>query len=211
MAGKKKLIDWERIEKPFRAGRISVLQIAAEYENDTGVSISHTAINKHFAKLGIKRDLSEKVQAKADSMVSAAMVSGRVSTETMATDAEIINAEALSVANIQFSHRLDIPKKRELVAKLFSEIEAQTDNADFLEQARLALGQGDLPGLATALEKATSLPARIKGVSDLVGAYKTLISLEREAFGITVGDSKPTKAAAGAQELSEALMEMIRS
>ena len=91
-------VDWERIEPAWRAGVKSVLQIAAEYEADTGKSISHTAINKHFKKLGVARDLKGKIQSKADSLVSAATVSAKVSTETTLTDALIINEVAQDVA-----------------------------------------------------------------------------------------------------------------
>lgn len=56
----KAAIDWDRIEPDFRANIKSVLQIAAEYEEATGRSISHTAINKHFKKLGVTRDIRDK-------------------------------------------------------------------------------------------------------------------------------------------------------
>jgi predicted GNAT family acetyltransferase len=193
---------WERIEPDWRLNRKSVLQIAADYEKATGVSVSHTAINKHFRKLGVARDLKAKVQAKADAMVSAAMVSGSVSILTTATDAEIINAEAKSVAEVLFEHRKDIPAKRSLVAKLFQEVEEQTDGKDLIEQLTLALQQGDMEALANQARKIASLPVRIKGVSDLVTAYKSLIALERQAFGIEDGKGDDT--------LSEAVTAITR-
>lgn len=187
---KQKRIDWERLEPGWRANRVSVLQLATNYETETGQSVSHTAINKHFKKLGIKRDLREKVKNKADSLVSGASVSGSVSIETTATDAEIINAEALNVAQIQFGHRIDIPLKRELVAKLFAEVESQTDGKDLLEQLEIALGQGDTPALAKAVKKVTSLGSRTKIVGDLVRSYKDLIALERQAYSIGEGEGE---------------------
>lgn len=51
---KKRVIDWEAIEKDWRAGIKSVLQIAKEHE------ISHTAINKRFKKFGVIRDIDLK-------------------------------------------------------------------------------------------------------------------------------------------------------
>ncbi len=85
-------IDWERIEPGWRAGVKSVLQIAADYTKSTGDKVSHTAINKHFRDLGVPRDLSAKIKAKADAIVSASIVSGNVSTETTETTAKIINS-----------------------------------------------------------------------------------------------------------------------
>jgi hypothetical protein len=160
------------------------MQIAAEYTEATGVSVSHTAIIKHFKKLGVQRDLREKIQAKADSMVSAAMVSGEVSKVTTETDATIITAEAEFVAKVKLSHRIGIPKKIQLCTKLFKEIEEQTDGQETIELMTLALQQNDMDKLAEIAKKVSSLPVRIKSFSELANAYKTLIGLERQAFGI---------------------------
>ncbi len=77
-------------------------------------------------------------------MVSEAMVSGKVSIETTATEADIFNAEALSVAQVQFHHRVDIPHKRELVAKLFAEIEALTDGKQLIVDVKKALSDNNM-------------------------------------------------------------------
>jgi hypothetical protein len=105
----------------------------------------------------------------------------------------LVEANAAMVAGIQISHRQDIPRKRELVAKLFAEIEAQTDGDALMDALSTALKASDLPALARLAEKAASLPSRIKGVAELVSAYKSLIGLEREAFGLNdSGVSDPT-------------------
>ena len=101
-----RIIDYGRIEPGWRAGLLSVQQLADEYQAETGQAVTLTAINKHFKKLGIPRDLSAKIEAKA-----AAMVSGKVSidgTETLPAEAAIINSAATTSANVQLSHRADI-------------------------------------------------------------------------------------------------------
>ncbi len=109
---------------------------------------------------------------------------------TSANDGKMLYAEALSVATVQFGHRTDIPKKREFVNKLFAELEAQTDNLDVINEAIEALRKEDMTKLAGAVHKITSLPTRIKGFSDLVNAYKSLIGLERQAYNIQDGDEE---------------------
>lgn len=52
----RKKVDYERIEPGWRAGVLSPAQLAAEYTEATGVSVSHAAIIKHFKKLGVPRD-----------------------------------------------------------------------------------------------------------------------------------------------------------
>ena len=51
----RKKVDYERIEPGWRAGALSPSQLAAEYTDATGVSVSRSAIIKHFTELGIPR------------------------------------------------------------------------------------------------------------------------------------------------------------
>lgn len=175
------LRDWEKIEADYRAGVKTLRQMADENE------ISHVAINKRAKRDGWCRDLSAKIAAKAKEKVTKASVTSLV---TNVTERAIVEAESEIQSRLQLSHRQDIPQKRELVAKLFAEIEGLTEGKELMEQLTFALQQGDQELLAKAARKVASLPARIKGVADLVGAYKSLIGLEREAFGI-VGASTP--------------------
>lgn len=200
MAAKSR-VDWEAIEPDWRAGIKSVTQIATEYTETTGIPVSHTAINKHFKKLGVPRDLDAKVQAKAKAMVSNAMVSGKVSTETTATDAQIIVAAATEVATVRLSHRKDINRSRALVRSLLEEIERQTDSPDLFE--KLAALMADAPDdeskeeaaarktLQDSFYKVVSLSGRVDNVKKLVEAMKGLIVLERQAFGILDDEAPP--------------------
>ena len=122
MAAPKK-VDYERIEPGWRAGILSPAQLAAEYTEATGVSVSHAAIIKHFKKLGVPRDLTAKVRAKADAMVMDAMVTGKVSSVTTKRDAEIIDESATRQAIVRLTHRTDISRARNVVMSLFEELE----------------------------------------------------------------------------------------
>lgn len=168
-------IDWEGVSIHYRAGVRSLRDIGEEF------GVSEGAIRKRAKKEEWPRDLSKKIKEKAAEKVRIGAV--RNGTQGQSEN-EQIEAEAEIQSRIQLSHRKDIPQKRELVAKLFAEIEAQTDGKEVYEQLVLALGQGNQEGLGKVANKIISLPSRIKGVSDLVNAYKSLISLERQAFGI---------------------------
>ena len=106
-----KKVDYGRIEAGWRAGVKTPQQLADEYTAATGVSASRTGVIKHFTKLGIPRDLTEKVKAKSNAMVLASMVSGKVSAKVSAAtpkpDSEIINDVAMVLATVQMSHRKD--------------------------------------------------------------------------------------------------------
>ena len=176
--GERKKIDWEAIETDYRAGVKTLRQIADE--ND----ITHGAINKRAKRDGWARDLSAKIKAKADALVSKQAVSKEVSKEQLDTENSIVDANAKIQSDIILAHRTGIPNKRELVEKLCNEIEGLTDNTDIVEKMTLALQQGDMEALAKVARKVSTLPSRIKGVSDLVNAYRILVDMERKAFGI---------------------------
>jgi ribosomal protein S13 len=187
MAAPKK-VDYERIEAGWRAGIKSPAQLAAEYTQQTKVSVSHAAIIKHFKKLGVPRDLGAKVHAKADAMVMESMVTGKVSTVTIKRDAEIIDDSAIIVANIRLAHRSDIARARSLAMALLGEMEAQTSNLDLFEKLSELIREGDEKNhdkRSDMFHKVISSVGRIDGMKKLAETLKTLITLEREAYGIS--------------------------
>lgn len=186
MAAKKK-VDYEAIEPGWRAGLKSPEQLANEYTEETGVSVSRNAIIKHFKKMGVPRDLSAKVRAKADAMVAEAMVTGKVSTETTIEQKTIIDAAALDVATIRVSHRKDISRFRNLALNLLAELEAETSNPELFEELGIILRAEDDKGQDKRNDlyhKVISGSSRIDSAKKLAETLKTLIALEREAYGI---------------------------
>lgn len=191
MAAQKK-VDYEAIEPGWRAGIKSPAQLAAEYTEATGISVSRSAIIKHFDKLGVPRDLSAKVHAKADAMVAEAMVTGKVSTVTTVADATIINAAAVDVATIRISHRKDIALSRTLCMSLLGELQAQTANLPGLVELGEILRQPNENGadrLNDIYRAVISLPERSKTMKALAESLKGLVGMEREAYGLD--DKKP--------------------
>lgn len=94
-------VDWERIEIDFRAGVKSLREIAE------GSGTSHVNISKRAKKLGWVRDLSTKIQAKADELVNAASVNTPVNKASPAAERVTVEAVANSQASIRLAHRAD--------------------------------------------------------------------------------------------------------
>ena len=172
-AKKKKQIDWEKIELDYRAGIKTLREIAENHD------ISHVSIAKRAKKEEWPRDLSAKIKQKAKDKVNKAQVN---STITKLTEKQVVDDVSDVIANKELEHRKDIVQKRELVNKLFDEIESLTGGKELIEQITLALQQGDFEGLAKEVKKLSSLPQRIKGTTDLVSALRVLYALERQAF-----------------------------
>lgn len=167
--------DWERIEADYRAGLLSVREIAASQ------GITEGAVRKRAKRDDWSRDLQPKIKAKADDLVRKAEVRTPVRTER-----EVVDANAQVIADVRVSHRKDIARARTLAMKLLDELEIQTDNIDLLEQIETALASGDdsPDGLMRVFQRVTSTSGRIDSAKKLAEAMKVLVSMEREAYGI---------------------------
>ncbi|SPY77126.1 Uncharacterized conserved protein [Providencia rustigianii] len=67
--------DWEAIESAYRAGVMSIREIASQYE------ITHQAISKRAKKEGWERDLKAKVKARVENLVTKREVATLVASE----------------------------------------------------------------------------------------------------------------------------------
>lgn len=181
--GRKAPPDWERIEFDYRVGLKTLRQIADEN------GISHGAINKRAKRDGWERDLSAKIQSKADALVSKAEVSSRVSTETLVTEREVIDANAQAIVQVRMTHRKDIARSRNIVMAMMVELEAScgAENAELLASLGDMMRSPDEYGrdkLNDLYQAVVSLPGRAKTMKDLAASLVSLIDKERDAFSI---------------------------
>ena len=188
MAAPKK-IDYDRIEPGWRAGLLSPHQLAALYTEETGQKVSHAAIIKHFKKSGIARDLSSKINDRANAMVTEAMVTGKVTSKPSIPDSSIIEQGSVQVATVKLAHRRDIHRARNLANALLDELEKQTDPITLALLADLGdmLRSPDENGqdkLNDLYRKIIALPERSKTMKVLVESLQKLVDMERTAFGM---------------------------
>lgn len=184
--------DWEAIESAYRAGLMSIREIASQH------GITHGAINKRAKRDGWERDLKAKIKAKADALVSKREVSKQVSTETATNERILIEANAEVIANVRMEHRGDIRRARNIASSLFGELEAQCADVGALEQLGELMLSPDDKGqdkLNEIYHKVISMPGRVKSMKDLSDTLKTLIGLERQAYDIdgATGDEASKK------------------
>ncbi|HYN54388.1 MAG TPA: hypothetical protein VES38_06760 [Methylotenera sp.] len=186
--------DWERIELDYRSGIKTLRQIADEN------NITHGAINKRAKRDNWSRDLSAKIKAKAEELVSKAAVSKEVSNEKKIAENEVVEANATMQADIILAHRTDIKRNRTLATKLLSELEQVSDNIDLFEKLSELIidpvDDGDAQDKSSkaqqdrqykrmeAFNRALDMSSRVDSLKKLSDTLKTLITLEREAFGL---------------------------
>ncbi len=181
--GDKTSIDWEAVELQYRAGVRSLKDIGAEF------GVSDAGIIKRAKRDGWTRDLAAKIKARADAKVSAAAVSAVVSEQKAANQEAVVEANAELQARIRREHRTDISRSRRVVMSLLDELEMTCgpENAALLAEFGELMREPDERGQdkrADLYSKLLSLGGRAKTMKDLGDSLKSMVALEREAFGI---------------------------
>ncbi|HBE9079100.1 TPA: hypothetical protein KNG91_002022 [Serratia fonticola] len=173
--------DWEAIESAYRAGLMSIREIASQH------GITHGAINKRAKRDGWERDLKAKIKAKAEALVSKREVSTQVSTERALSERILIEANAEVIANVRMEHRGDIRRARSITNALFDELGAECADIAALEKLGEIMAAPDDNGrdkLNEIYHSVIGMPERVKAVKALSDALKNLIGLERQAYDI---------------------------
>jgi hypothetical protein len=183
--------DWEKIEADYRAGILSLREIAEAHPGT-----NHVAIARKAKREGWSRDLSAKIRAKADALVTERTVTADVTAERRVSERDIIDANAQAIVSVRLAHRKDIQRSRSITMRLLEELELQSgrENAELLEQLGELMRREDDRGqdkLNDLYQKIISLPGRAKTMKDLGESLRVLVTLERQAFGLDDKDQKP--------------------
>ncbi len=173
--------DWEAIESAYRAGLMSLREIASQH------NISEGAIRKRAKRDDWSRDLSAKIKERAEDLVRKEEVRKQVRTETTLTERVLIEASAEVIANVRMEHRGDIRRAREITNALLDELGTECADVPALEKLGELMFEPDDKGqdrLNEIYQKIISMPERVKSVKALSDALKNLISLERQAYNL---------------------------
>lgn len=173
---KQKSYDWEVIEKDFRAGVLSIREIAKQH------GCAESAIRKHMKRFGIERDLSKRI----DEKVRTELVRSEVRAHATITEKEIVEQGAATKVAVVREHRACIKRATKIVDTLFSRLTETVENAPKLEGKIKEATKGSE---RAALSKAMGLPSNASTVVQLTTALKTLIGLERQAFNLEEKES----------------------
>ena len=171
-------LDWESIEREYRAGQLSVVEVGRIH------GCSHPAILKRAKRDGWTRNLAAKVREAVTAKLVTSEVTGA------AGQRETIEAAAARVVQIVREHRKDIGSGRSIVRNLFAELAEASERHDELEDDIVAETADEArAGRRTAMLRAVSLSTRAGVAFTLSSAMKNLVVLERAAFGLEgVGD-----------------------
>jgi hypothetical protein len=186
---KKAPTDWESIERDYRAGILSLREIGEAN------GITHAAIRKRAIKEGWERDLSAKIRAKAEALVSKDAVSSKVSTDTKVSEREIVDANAELVASVDRRHKGTAKRGQALVERLLAELEITTDNqADFEKLGELLdqteeteSGRLKEDRLNKIYRAVISMGGRVDSLKKLAETFEKFAKFERIAYRLEDG------------------------
>lgn len=159
----RKVIDWEAIEREYRAGQISIREIAREHD------ISAPAIVKKAKIEGWDRDLSEKVKQSISNKLVNSEVNTKVNTKS---EREIVEAAATKGAEIIKLHRGGAEKQRDILYTLCNDLDEKIKDLkkDGKKQELLDI-------------KECSIIMR-----NMTQSLKTIVDIERESFNLNTKD-----------------------
>jgi hypothetical protein len=173
-----KEIDWLAVEADYRPGILSNREIATKHGCTEG------GVRKKAKQKGWIKDLAAKIESKAEDIVRREAVRAEYAE---ATEADIVNANAVNNANIQIAERKDVTKARSIAMKLLDELNDQIDNRSDLEDLGEMMRNPDAYGndkLNDQYMRAISFAGRVDSTKKLSESLNTLINLERKVYKI---------------------------
>lgn len=219
-AAGRKTVDWAAMKPHWQAGILSVAELARRY------GCSRTAIDKHWAKEGIERNLTSQIQAEAAALVQRAEVTGGAVVAPAPapaepghepTDRETVAFNARMQAEVILRHRKDIQRAQELTGELLTELRSQTFDRTLYERLDELLRAAGKAGKVNAkalgelqaiYARTTTTTARSENVRRLAETMKVLIELERKVLAIA--DDTPPDPTARVQEAIDSGFDKLR-
>lgn len=178
---KKPVADWFIVEKEYRAGVLSLREIAS------GAGITEGAVRKRAKKDGWSRDLQAKILAKTEEKVRKEAVRTSSTQLTAEDERTVVEANADLQFQVRMSHRRGLDKLRTVKEKLVAQIEQAVDNFVDLQEVIEMVRNPDENGM----DKANDALRKAMGRSSVVDDLKKLSEIdervrkgEREAFGL---------------------------
>lgn len=186
--------DYERVHADYSAGIRTLRDMAQQ------IGCSPAALLKHARTHKWTRDLRARINARAEEKVNKAVLNAQVhesqKTARAATEQAVVEAGSEALMQVRLAHRRDIAHARGIVQALMEEMAVVTHEPALLAQVHMLLGLGEeVPEalLRQVAQVVTDLPGRAKTADVLLGALRTAVTLEREAWGLNtiVGDGPP--------------------
>lgn len=174
-------IDWEAIEREYRAGQLSVREIARR------LGVTEAAIRSRAKREDWPRDLSQQVRERVRSELVRSDVRSDVRSESAR---EAVRTAAARGVEVVRQHRTRAANAQRVVAGLLAELDATA--------ACLPEIEAEIDSTSTGLAKinakqAISVGNRAKAAQALAQAMSTLTNIERVAFSLDADPERDSR------------------
>ena len=177
MAGKQ--TDWEALGVEYRAGAVSVRELARKYD------VSEGAIRKKAKANQWERDLTEKVQERVRSKLVRSEVRTPMRVPKCVPRLRLLRPQQRLRCRWCRSIGVMCVNGRTICAALFAELQDTSDNREIIAECIDGETQDDLsPTRRNQMMKAISLPTGRGRCWICRLAMKNLVAVERQAFSL---------------------------
>lgn len=184
-----KFIDWEAIEKHYRAGLKSLRTIAEEY------GVSEGAIRKRAKRDLWTRNLEDKIQQRAQEKVRKELVRKPGTQLTAHSERQVVEEYSTVVSTIDLRQREDVEAAMTNARGLLTEL-AQLSRPEFKEMLDSLAEEFDL-STERRIDKANELyryiiglAGRVKMAKELAAVHGVYVPLQRKIYRLDDDDSK---------------------
>ena len=175
-----KKTDWNKVERQYRAGLLTNVEIARE--NNTSEGLIRYYSRKHGWKKDLTAEMRQKTRTKLVENLARVFKGNEVVDDLRAiTDEEIIEEASRTQVHVVRDHQSTLGRGHKLTLRLLDELDASTAYKGELQEL---ISSTAAPKRQEALRRAVSLGQRCVIMRDLAVAAKTWIVLERQAFNI---------------------------
>ncbi len=199
----KRNIDWEAIERHYRAGLLSLYEIGRQ------CGVTEGGIRKKAKLQGWERDLSARVAEKVRADLVRTENASRPETEQ-----SIVAEAAASVVQVIREHRVRIKQGLALVELLIKQLmDVVGRREEFEMDIAIETAADRQPDRRNRLFRAVSLEKHANIAMSLALATKTWVTLERQAFGLAVVEAPaaPVAQANSSREVADDVAAQIMS
>lgn len=190
---KRKRADWEAIERDYRAGKLTLREMAAKHGCTNG-RIAQVAKEKAWAR----GDLKEQVQQATQALLIAKEVSTEVSRVKQGLSETVVAAAEVN-KQVILAHRGRVAKATDVAMRMLAELDATTSRREqieaMFEMLSEEMDERDKAAAQQQLRDFMRLHSRVGSVHKLMDALGKAQALERTAFGLDEAAKTPEKPA----------------
>lgn len=185
----------QAVRLDYERGVLSLREIASAHVTPE-FPFNHMTLARWAKDQGWTRDLRGAIQAKAEDKTRRTIAREQrkeardqrdESTKLdKITERQVIEANAERIAQVRGEHRADIARARSLLLAQFAKLELLCGGKEVLDQLRGVIASASNP--KELLEVTKQLAAEEPILRGLMQSLRTVIELEREAYGIDKGE-----------------------